>query len=334
MGNGPTRSRTSPSARNASTRPQSSPSARSAYAQPRTSSSARNASARPGAARPQQRPRHSANTRKPFVILALALALVVVGVSACNATSALLNGPSQEETSRSANTKQPYVSPYDFSGLSQQNGRFSYSENGVEKSQTGIDVSEMQGTIDWEQVASDGIQFAFVRAGYRGTTEGGLFADARLNENLTGAANAGLQTGVYFYSQATSVEEAQEEADFVLDQLGGRKLDLPITFDHEKDTTVNARGNNVDRDTLTAAALAFCQRIEQAGYRSMVYGNKVDIARMNLDSLGDRPVWFAEYNALRPSGQFDFVMWQYSNTGSVAGISTPVDMNLRFTDML
>ena len=143
-----------------------------------------------------------------------------------------------------------------------------------------------------------------------------------------------MQTGVYFYSQATSAEEAQEEADFVLNQLGGRKLDLPITFDHEKDTTVNARGNNVDRDTLTEAALAFCQRIEQAGYRSMVYGNKVDIARMNLDSLGDRPVWFAEYNALQPSGQFDFVLWQYSNTGSVAGISTPVDMNLRFTDML
>ena len=289
-------------------------------ARPRTSPSTRNASTRPGSAHPQQRPRRHAGARKPFVILAFALALIVVGVSACNATSALLNGSSQEETSRSANTK--------------QNGRFSYSENGVEKSQTGIDVSEMQGAIDWEQVASDGIQFAFVRAGYRGTTEGGLFADGRLSENLAGAADAGLQTGVYFYSQATSAEEAQEEADFVLDQLGGRKLDLPITFDHEKDTTVNARGNNVDRDTLTAAALAFCQRIEQAGYRSMVYGNKVDIARMNLDSLGDRPVWFAEYNALQPSGQLDFALWQYSNTGSIAGISTPVDMNLRFTDML
>ncbi len=303
-------------------------------ARSRTSLPARNASTRPGSTRPQQRPRRNTSARKPFVILAFALALIVVGISACNATSALLNGSSQEETSRSANTKQPYVSPYDFSGLSQQNGRFSYSENGVEKSQTGIDVSEMQGAIDWKQVASDGIQFAFVRAGYRGTTEGGLFADARLNENLDGAADASLQTGVYFYSQATSAEEAQEEADFVLDQLGGRKLDLPITFDHEKDTTVNARGNNVDRDTLTAAALAFCQRIEQAGYRSMVYGNKVDIARMNLDSLGDRPVWFAEYNALQPSGQFDFVLWQYSNTGSVAGIPTPVDMNLCFTDML
>lgn len=303
-------------------------------ARPRTSSSTRNASTRPGSTHPQQRPRRNVSARKPFVILAFVLVLIVLGVSACNATSALLNGSSQEETSRSANAKQPYVSPYDFSGLSQQNGRFSYSENGVEKSQTGIDVSEMQGAIDWEQVASDGIQFAFVRAGYRGTTEGGLFADARLNENLAGAADAGLQTGVYFYSQATSAEEAQEEADFVLDQLGGRKLDLPITFDHEKDTTVNARGNNVDRDTLTAAALAFCQRIEQAGYRSMAYGNKVDIARMNLDSLDDRPVWFAEYNALQPSGQFDFVLWQYSNTGSVAGISTPVDMNLRFTDML
>lgn len=334
MGSASARPRTSAATRNASKRSQSSPSARNASALPRTSPSTRNASTRSGSTHPQQRPRRNASARKPFVILVFALALIVVGVSACNATSALLNGSSQEETSRSANTKQPYVSPYDFSGLSQQNGRFSYSENGVGKSQTGIDVSEMQGVIDWEQVANDGIQFAFVRAGYRGTTEGGLFADARLNENLDGATDAGLQTGVYFYSQATSAEEAQEEADFVLDQLGGRKLDLPITFDHEKDTTVNARGNSVDRDTLTAAALAFCQRIEQAGYRSMVYGNKVDIARMNLDSLGSRPVWFAEYNALRPSGQFDFVLWQYSNTGSVAGISTPVDMNLRFTDML
>ena len=145
---------------------------------------------------------------------------------------------------------------------------------------------------------------------------------------------SGVLSKLAMMTVPSSAEEAQEEADFVLNQLGGRKLDLPITFDHEKDTTVNARGNNVDRDTLTEAALAFCQRIEQAGYRSMVYGNKVDIARMNLDSLGDRPVWFAEYNALQPSGQFDFVLWQYSNTGSVAGISTPVDMNLRFTDML
>lgn len=313
--------RTSSSTRNASTRP-------------RTSISARNTSARPRAARPQQRPRRTTNARKPLIFLAFALALIVVGVSACNATSALLNGSSQQEASHSVNTKQPYVSPYDFSGLSQQNGRFSYSENGTGKSQTGIDVSEMQGVIDWKQVANDGIQFAFVRVGYRGTTEGGLFADARLDENLNGATSAGLQVGVYFYSQATSVEEAQEEADFVLSQLDCRKLDLPITFDHEKDTTVNARGNDVDRNTLTAAALAFCQRVEQAGYRSMVYGNKVDIARMNLDSLGNRPIWFAEYNALQPSGQFDFVLWQYSNTGSVAGISTPVDMNLRFTDML
>lgn len=158
MSSDPARPRTSSPTRNASTRPQSSPSARNACVRSRTSPSTRNASMRPGSARPQQRPRRHAGARKPFVILAFALALIAVGVSACNATSALLNGSSQEENSRSANTKQPYVSPYDFSGLSQQNGRFSYSENGVEKSQTGIDVSEMQGAIDWEQVASDGIQ--------------------------------------------------------------------------------------------------------------------------------------------------------------------------------
>lgn len=196
-------------------------------ARPRTSLPARNASTRPGSTRPQQRPRRSTSARKPFVILAFALALIVVGISACNATSALLNGSSQEETSRSANTKQPYVSPYDFSGLSQQNGRFSYSENGVEKSQTGIDVSEMQGAIDWEQVASDGIQFAFVRAGYRGTTEGGLFADARLNENLAGAADASLQTGVYFTRKPPAPRRRRRRPTSCLTSLAAASSTFP-----------------------------------------------------------------------------------------------------------
>lgn len=228
-----------------------------------------------------------------------------------------------------------YVSPYDWdAGLTRTGDRLAYTENGVAKSQVGVDVSEHQGAIDWNAVAADGIDFAFVRAGNRGYTEGGLFADANFVENVDGAEAAGLDVGAYFFSQATSVEEAQEEADFVLALLDGRPLALPVVFDHESVSDAQGRANRVDSATLTAAALAFCQRIEEAGYTATIYGNKGDIARYNRGALGDRRIWFAEYDVAKPSARFDFAVWQYTNAGSVAGISTPVDLNLRMTDAL
>lgn len=268
--------------------------------------------------------------RIPLAVAALAAIAIVAGI----VTTTFLSQPASNAEAPSSSSRTAYVSPYDFSGLALSGDRMTYTENGVQKSQVGIDVSELQGTINWQSVKNDGISFAFVRAGYRGTTEGGLFADSMFEENLSNAAAAGLQVGTYFYSQATSVEEAQQEADLVLSLLDGRNLDLPIVFDHEQDTTTGARGNNVDRATLTAAARAFCERVEAAGYTSMIYGNKVDVARLNLSDLEGRLVWFAEYNANQPSGQFDFALWQYTNSGSVSGISTPVDLNLRFTDAL
>lgn len=87
-------------------------------------------------------------------------------------------------------------------------------------------------------------------------------------------------------------------------------------------------------EELAACARAFCERIEQTGYRTMVYGNKQDMARFGGSSFGERPVWFAEYDAAVPTGQFDFAIWQYTSAGSVAGIPAAVDLNLRFTDAL
>lgn len=227
-----------------------------------------------------------------------------------------------------------YVSPYDWAGLSRDGDRLTYSEDGETRSQVGVDVSDHQGEVDWQAVASDGIDFAFVRVGNRGYTEGGLSVDGRFAENADGAEAAGLEVGVYFFSQAVSVEEAREEADLVLSQLNGCALSLPVAFDHEPVADPSGRANNLDRATLTACAVAFCERVEAAGYTTMVYGNKGDMARYDRAALGDRPVWFAEYDAAVPSGQFDFAIWQYTNGGSVAGIATPVDLNLRFTDAL
>lgn len=234
----------------------------------------------------------------------------------------------------SVNTDTPYVSPYDWAGLSREGDRLAYSEGGEVRSQVGVDVSDHQGAVDWQAVAADGIDFAFVRAGNRGYTEGALYADERFAENVDGATAAGLEVGAYFFSQAVTPDEAREEADLMLEVLAGRYLALPVAFDHEPVSDEAGRANDVDRETLTACALAFCERLEAAGYSTMIYGNRGDMARYDRAALGDRPVWFAEYDAAAPSAQFDFAVWQYTNAGSVAGISTPVDLNLRMLDAL
>ena len=192
---------------------------------------------------------------------------------------------------------QAYVSPYDWSGLERSGDRLAFRENGEVRSQFGVDVSDHQGAIDWSAVASDGVDFAFVRVGNRGYTEGALYADARYAENIDNATSAGLDVGAYFFSQAVTVEEAREEAEFVLRLLAGRYLALPVAYDHEPVADGAGRANNMDRETLTACARAFCERLEQGGYGTMIYGNSGDMARYDRADLGGRPVWFAEYDA-------------------------------------
>ena len=223
-----------------------------------------------------------------------------------------------------------YVSPYDFSGLVYEDGRFAYFEGSEPRSRTGIDVSVHQGTIDWNAVASDDVDFAFVRIGNRGATEGIIYLDEQYEANMRGAADAGIPTGVYFFSQAVSVEEAEEEAEFVLAMLGATELAYPVVYDHEPVSGIEGRADGLSRAQMTENASAFCAKISAAGYEPMLYGNKSDIAKYDLDELDGIDVWFAEYGAPVPSGQFDFTIWQYTNAGTVAGIDASVDLNIQF----
>lgn len=268
--------------------------------------------------------RISAAATPPTAVARRACALIMIALAL--GALCLLPGCGQ---STAASTS-AYVSPYDWTGLEAKGDRLSYSENGEIRSDLGVDVSSHQGAIDWQAVASDGIDFAIIRLGNRGYTEGSLYVDERFAQNIDGAAAAGLKTGVYFFSQAVSEDEAREEAALVLEQLAGRALDLPIAYDHEPVSDPAGRANHMTGAELAACARAFCERIEAAGYDTVVYGNKQDVARFGGDSLGDRPVWLAEYDAPQPTAQFDFVMWQYTNGGVVAGISTSVDLNIRF----
>jgi len=205
----------------------------------------------------------------------------------------------------------------------------------------GIDVSAYQNrsitskTIDWNAAKNDGVEFAFVRIGLRGTSTGGLNADGFYAQNIDGAMAAGIDTGVYFFSQAITVAEAVEEANYVISLLGGRMLTGPVAYDWEMhDSTYRVYGTS--SAMATACAKAFCETIEAAGYKAMVYtSNYVAYNKFDLSVLSNYPVWYPEYKsadstALYPQLYYRPDYWQFTSKGSVAGLSSSVDCNLQF----
>ena len=224
----------------------------------------------------------------------------------------------------------PYVSPFDWEQLVlDADGHFTYFEDGEVRSRFGIDVSEHQHDIDWQAVAADGVEFAMIRLGNRGATEGALYLDDCFEANYEGALQAGILVGIYFFSQAINAEEARAEAQFVLTHLEGRRLDYPIAFDHEH-VGANGRTYGLTGKEITLCARAFCEVIEAAGYDTMLYGNRRDLFRLDIGFLDHYDLWYAEYDAYYPALEHDFVIWQYTSHGSVAGISTRVDLDIHF----
>ena len=223
-----------------------------------------------------------------------------------------------------------YESPYDWSNLVRENGRLSYMKGWMPASVSGIDVSEHQGVIDWDAVAADGIDFAIIRLGTRGYTEGLTYFDIHFYENLEGARNAGIKVGVYFFSQAINDKEALEEAEFAIRALENIPLDYPVFFDYETISDYAGRANNLTDEQLTRNAKIFCDYIAANGYTPMIYGNIKILERIDPELRDLYGVWLAEYGVQSPNAQFDFIMWQYSNSGIVAGIDSPVDMDILF----
>lgn len=210
--------------------------------------------------------------------------------------------------------------------------RMTYYEDGEESSYFGIDVSSYQGDIDWQLVKEDGVEFAFLRIGYRGYgEEGKLCADEDFIRNYEEARDAGIDLGVYFFSQAATAGEAIEEAEFVLSLLENRQLEYPVVFDWENVFTGDPedvpRTEDVMPQTLTLSAIAFCETIKDAGYDSMIYTNKkLATIKYDLRQLSDYPIWLAYYDT-ELNYCYDFDIWQYG-TAMVDGIEGEVDVNI------
>lgn len=238
--------------------------------------------------------------------------------------------PVQEQTPVEPVDLEPTVpeNSYDPAGFYEEGGFKRYKSEDTLAS-VGVDVSSHQQEIDWELVAANGVEFAMIRVGYRGYTEGEIQPDEYFVQNIEGARAAGLDVGVYFFSQALDEQEAIDEANYVLEQIKDYPLSYPVIFDWE-DIEADARTDGMDSVQLTKNAIAFCDTIKQAGYRAGVYFNqRFGYEEFDLESLQDYVFWLAEYNDT-PSFSFHFQIWQYCNNGRVDGIKTDVDLNLAF----
>ncbi len=195
----------------------------------------------------------------------------------------------------------------------------------------GIDVSSYQGDINWEAVASDGIDFAMIRI-VTGKNASAVNYDSKFKTNYSGARAAGLNVGVYRYSYATSRTLARKEAKAVIEALDGRKLDYPIVMDFEDSSILQSTSTNARRSEII---LAFKEEIENAGYKFALYANKNWLENyIDVSMLGDTHIWIARWRSLESghgySGKGTVTMWQYSDSGSVKGISGKVDMDVSY----
>ncbi len=222
---------------------------------------------------------------------------------------------------------------YDFTMLVCQSDRMKYYVDGKQMSYVGIDVSEDEEYIDFNKVKKDGIDFVMVRAGARGYGSGQLMLDEYFTENVKRASDAGLDVGVYFFSQAINEAEAEEEAKLVIDNLQGFTIKYPVAMimDYVDNDTARIErvASKADKTTITKK---FLETIEAAGYLPMLYGDKEWlVSEIDMSRLTEYDVWLSQHQDI-PDYPYQFTMWQYSDTAMVDGISGYTNMNISFID--
>ena len=234
--------------------------------------------------------------------------------------------PTVPETEPENPTIPPERNPYDRYDFQYNRNNYLVLQNMT--SSPGVDVSAFQGNINWSKVRASGIEFAIIRLGYRGYGSGKLVEDEYAKQNLSGAKAAGLKIGAYFFSQALNTKEVDEEIQFMLKILGDKSLDMPIILDWEIPAEDARTAGKMDARSLTDIQLHFCQVMTEKGYKPMVYFNWHQSENLYyLSELEDYPFWLALYQD-RMTYPWRVEMWQYSDKGTVPGISGPVDLNV------
>lgn len=210
---------------------------------------------------------------------------------------------------------------------------FQYNRNNYlyclqQRSYPGVDVSAFQGNIDWQQVKDSGIRFAMLRLGYRGYESGKLVKDEYIDQNLQNTKDVGMPIGAYFFSQALTIQEVDEEIAFMLEILGDYEIQMPVVMDWEIPAGDKVRTKNMDAETLTALLDYFCKTMTEKGFTPMIYFNWHQSNNLiHLNELERYPFWLALYSD-RMIFPYHVEMWQYTSTGRVPGIQGDVDINV------
>lgn len=214
------------------------------------------------------------------------------------------------------------------SSSSSSNDYFSFDElkKNYKKDNTlvGIDVSSWQGDINWKKVKDAGCDFAIIRVGF-GHKNNELVYDTYFKDNLIEAQENGIKVGLYFYSYAKTVKEAEEQATWIIDSLDGRNIELPIAFDFEDWS--NFKKYKMSLYDINDVANAFMNKIENSGYNAMLYGSASYLNNIWFDSK--YPTWLAHYTRKTDFSK-NYYIWQLSNNGRIDGIYGAVDLNVLY----
>ncbi len=209
-----------------------------------------------------------------------------------------------------------------------------YDDEGKKISHLGVDISYHQPNVDWDALKASQVEFVMLRCGYRGYSEGGLVADEKFREYALKCNEYDIPMGVYFFTQAISVEEAEKEAEFVLDLIKDYKISYPVAFDTEyiNDESARTNTNEISDELRTDMIVAFCEKVREAGYYPMYYASENWVRRnMNFEKLSDYDLWAAMYLD-ENDFLYDHTIWQYTSTGNIPGIDTMVDLDISMVD--
>lgn len=223
---------------------------------------------------------------------------------------------------------------YDFTRLEEKNGLKKYVDGGKTLSYLGADLSKYNGDVNFASMKAAGVDYVMIRVGSRGYNTGKITLDEKFNEYIKAASEAGLQIGVYFASQAISQEEASQEADFVLQNLAPYQASItyPVAFDMEFAANDEARIDGLRAADRTAIATTFLDKIKNAGYIPMVYGNKEWLIKeVDMTGLQQYDVWLSQEEEA-PDYPYQFAMWQYTTDGVLNGVPGDVGLDISFVN--
>lgn len=221
---------------------------------------------------------------------------------------------------------------YDFTNLTMRQEQLAYYADGKTYSYVGADLSKYNGEVDFAALKQSGISYVMLRLGMRGYGSGQIQLDEKFADYIAKAEEAGLDVGVYFYSQAVTEEEAAEEANFVIQNLAGHPITYPVAFDMEYVANDTARIEALTREEKTKMAKTFLDTVKNAGYKPMVYGTKEWlIKQVDLTKLTDYDIWLSQQEET-PDYPYQFQMWQYSREGRLNGADGDVNLNISFVD--